>query len=356
MSTRLVSTGTIVKMYLSENGFSYLDLANASNVSLRTIIRIVNDERPLGVDAAIGLNKLIPEIKTDFLVSYDSRYQLQKQILQKSNSNININSVISKYQMKKLYPNISGDELKLFDKAKEIFGLENILDNFKVDTKDLLFCFSLAKGEKENNHLIWLKAAYFDCMEENGNNLLEFNRDKFSELFSSIKSKTFTKDIYSTLYNMKSFCKKTGINFYYRKSIPNARVKAVAVKDINGRIFIFVSDLFKCIENLWLAFIHECIHILNDDFKHINEIKNTGVELEINENFVDEESIAFFIGKDYKISDLESINSIDVLANNNNSPLNIVCEIARFKTHEYQKKELNKYINYYSLIDGAQQS
>lgn len=341
---RIVSTGKIIKMYLSENDLDASMLADASNVSLRTIIRILNDERPIGMDVAIGMNKLIPEISPDFLVSYDSKYQLQKRIIEKENGDINVSEVISHYHMKKLYKDLADDELALFEKAKAIFGIENIENRYKVNVDELSFCFSLANGEKDNNHLIWLKTAYEECVSER--ELLKFDEESFLSSFQTIKEKTFALDIKSALYNMNSFCKKSGINFYYRKSIPSARVKAVAVRDKKGFIYIFVSDLFKCVENLWLAFIHECIHIKNRDFDKVQRIKdNLGADL-IDENYVDEESIGFFIGDATSI-DYSSIDSLISLSNQTNSPLNIVVEIARYKTNNYSNQVFNKYIHYY---------
>ncbi len=47
----------------------------------------------------------------------------------------------------------------------------------------LSFCFSLAKGEQENRHLIWLKASYMECVVDNENELLEFNKESFDKYF-----------------------------------------------------------------------------------------------------------------------------------------------------------------------------
>ena len=147
---------------------------------------------------------------------------------------------------------------------------------------------------------------------------------------------------------MRFFCKKCGINFYYRKSIPSARVKAVAVKDKNGFVYIFVSDLFKCVENLWLAFIHECLHIKNDDFSKTDGIKDNIFEEDIDANYVNEGAIEFFIGSIYSIADFKDIDSIIGLSEKSNCPVSIAVEIARYKIKNYSNPDLNKYIHYYN--------
>lgn len=346
MGVRMVSTGTIIKMYLVENGISLAEVAEASNVSLRTVMRVINDETKLGIDVAIGINKLLPEIKSDFLLSYDSQYQLQKKYVEKDNYDVSIGKVISNYQMKKLYKDLANDEIALFEKAKQVFGLDNIINNNRVDTSELLYCFSLAKGER-NNHLLWLKAAYEDCRASKDFCDYVYDETAFRNNFASLKSKTFTNDYHTTLYNMKSFCKKSGINFYYRPSIPGARVKAVAVKDKEGRVYILISDLFKCVENLWLAFIHECEHLENKDFDKIGYIKKDLISDLIDENYIDDKAIEYFIGSDYSLTDFNDAQSVVALAEKNQSPASIVAEIARFKTKTYSDLSLNKYIHYY---------
>ena len=347
MAVKMVSTGNILKMYLEENGFCALQLSEASNVSLRTIIRVLNDERPLDVEIALGMNKLLPGIKPEFLVSYDSKYQLQKKLVEKENGNVNISKVNSLYHMKKLYPDLANDELAMFTRAKEVFGLENINNNYCVNIEQLTVCFSMARGKTDNNHLIWLKAAYEDFRLSDAE-LLSFDRDAFLELFKKIKCKTFTSDIKTAIFNMRFFCKKVGINFYYRKSIPNARIKAAAVKDKKGYVYIFVSDLFKCVENLWLAFIHECLHIRDDDFSKTEDIKNNIFEEDVDVNYIDEEAIKYFIGDNYDASLLKTINGVVELAEINASSLSIVVEIARYKNKNYSNPDFNRYIHYYS--------
>ena len=349
MAIKMVSTGKVLKMYLEENGLCAAQLAAISNVSLRTIIRVLNDERKLDPKIAIGMSKLLPGIKAEFLVSYDSKYQLKKSLVEKDSGDVSISKVNSFYHMKKLYPDLAGDELALFEKAKDIFGLENII-NYSINIDQLCVCFSKAKGKTDNNHLIWLKAAYEEYQSSNNEKVI-FNKGAFEECFNNIKTKTFTSDIKTTLFNMKFFCKKCGINFYYRKSIPSARVKAVAVKDKNGLIYIFVSDLFKCVENLWLAFIHECLHIKNNDFSKTDEIKDNIFEEDIDANYVNEEAIKFFIGNNYSIDDFKSIETIIGLSERSNCPVSIAVEIARYKIKNYSNQDLNKYIHYYSSID-----
>ena len=140
---------------------------------------------------------------------------------------------------------------------------------------------------------------------------------------------------------MSVFCKDCGINFYYRESIPKARVKAVSVKESDEHIYIIVSSLFKSIENLWLSFIHECIHIKNND---LEEKEPDDV---LNENSVNSESIEFFVGKMMNKQSIFDFNTIEAISRVTNTPISIVSEIARFLSKDYKDSEKNRLIHYF---------
>ena len=158
---------------------------------------------------------------------------------------------------------------------------------------------------------------------------------------------SYYRDIKSVLFNMKLICRKSGINFYFRPSIPNSRVKAVAVKDKDGFIYIFVSDLFKCVENIWISFVHEIMHIRNRDYEKTNLIKEE--DINENENYISGEAMIFFVGdvitqKELLSCNLETISSI---VEKTGAPSNIVAEIVRFLTGKYNENSVNKLIHYY---------
>jgi len=350
MITKLLSTGQIISAYLEANDLNIFDLAKASGVEAKTIYRLINDESKVSYKVVQGMNKLIPGISLDFLVSYDAKYQLQKhQFMEKKQIDDYI-KVIDFFKLRKLYRHYYHDNIKLIEIAHQVFGSEN-LKQLKIDDNVIFaHAYSRAKNPDNNASSLWLVAAYRECLILNdGKELLVFDFDAFKNEFKNIKQVCGTTDIKSTLFNIKMFCESCGINFLYRPSIPNSRVKAAAVKDKNGKVFIFMSDLFRCVENLWLSFVHECVHILKRDFCH-NSLSFYKEKTNY-ENFVDIEAMRYFFED---LSILETQSSFMVIsqyAKQKGIPIGITAEIYRYINQIYNDNDVNMYIHYYKSED-----
>lgn len=339
----MISTGRMIYEYLDANGFNISDLVEASGLSARTLYRVItSDDSKLPYKVAEGVNKLIPELDIAFLMKYDATYQIEKINAAKEAGVENINDVIREYKLDKLYRDET-DKIALFNKGIEVFGKDNILKNFYIDVSNLSFNFSLAKNNNERISLIWLKAAYEEC--KSSREPVVFNEQKFLRLFNEIKRFSGVNEINSALFNMRFLCQQCGINFYYRPSIPNSRVKAVALKDKQGFIYIFVSDLFKCVENLWLAFIHETIHIFRKDYDKVQSLKENDV-LET-ENYVDLEVIGYYVGIISLNKQECNLDTVFRISDESKTPANIVAEIVRYLTGVYTNNDVNKLVHYY---------
>lgn len=342
----MVSTGRIIAAYMEANNVTIFDLAESSGVEAKTVYRLLNDETKLSYKIAEGMHRLIPEISPEFLVSYDAKYQLQKEKLKTQYQIKNLTEIIDFYKLRKLYRSYCHDNIKLIDIASKIFGLENIKEKLLDSSMLSCYAFSKAKNSDNNASLLWLVAAYKECiLSSESAGLLKFDLAKFNEEFSNIKQLTGTTNIKTTLFNMKSFCDLSGINFYFRPSIPNSRVKAVAVKDKDGHVFILISDLFRCIENLWISFVHECLHIFNQDFASVNLLDDSSIANY--ENYIDDEAMRFFVG-DYFYSN-KPMNPSEIVrfAKQKGIPIGIASEIYRYKTKTYNDTGVNVYIHYY---------
>ena len=261
---QIVSSAKMIASYLEANNFTIIDLAKASNVSPRTIARLLNDECKLPYEVAVGLNKLIPEISVEYLILYDSKYQFQKKNLASNSEIKNIREVIDFFRLKQLFPEDRRNSSVLVEKGLRLFG-EECLKNMSFEYSSLPALYSKANGSISNDSAAWTIFAYNRCIEENENHILNFNESTFLQEFDSLRILTATTSIDGAFANIKSFCAKCGINFYVCNSIPNARIKGVSVRDSDGRVFILLSNLFKCVETLMIAFVHECFHIRNHD-------------------------------------------------------------------------------------------
>ena len=341
------STGEVIKQYLEANDFSLADLANASNVSLKTIYRIISDESKLPYEVAYGLNKLIPEITVEFISGYDAKYQMDKaQFLASNNLTLSsCNNLVSRFHLKKLYPNWLGDNISLVKQGMTIFGKENFLNGiFEVDQLSNV-AFSKANCANEETTRAWLYTTYYECNDKT--QPLEFNQIEFENEFKNLIKICGITNFETTIKAISQFCKKCGINFYFRKSIPNARVKAVTIKDKHNKIYIFMSDLFKCVENLWLAFIHECIHIHKGDLNTKDETINNSNK--IDERYVDQMVAEYLLGEQYfEIFNNPDINKLADISNKKKVPLGLIVEIYRFQVNDYTNQLFNQYLHFFT--------
>jgi len=340
----LLDTGKIIETYLEENNITIDQLKDVCGVSSRTIIRVLKGESKLSYEIAKGINTLIPEISIEFLITYDAKYQLQKKQYEEENNVDNIDFLIDKFQLKYLYPNLKSNKKDLFEKGIKIFGLENMKKEYIDNVNILKTCFfSETKNGISFNKDLWIRAAY--CEYKENENILDFNDNDVATIVESIKKFCGTIDRDITLYNMKKISNQHGINFYYRDSIPNSKIKAVTVMDNDNKIYIFASNLYKCIENLWISFMHEIIHINKKDY--INSVLMLDDYKAKNENFVSEEAAKAFIGDEYLKIDNCDIDTVFSISKKCNIPPGIVAEITRYKTKNYSNREVNSLVHYY---------
>lgn len=345
----MISTGRVIVNYLENNGFKLSDLSQAAHVSDRTVFRMLSSgETPLSFEVASAVHSLIPEIETSFLMKYDAEYQTRLKEAAAELGVKDVNLVLKEYKAEKLYKFERFDKLSLIKKIVSVFGEENIRQG-RIDTNGLSLNYSKANNADDNSTLLWVKAAYEECKASNSDSLLAFDEDGVKKAFELLKGASDVTSLESTVFNMKTIAEMCGINLYYRPSIPNSRVKAVIVKDHEEYVYILMSDLFKCIENLWLTFVHEIMHAEEKDFD-LPE-KRTEIEISDNENYIEEETIRFFVGESINKYNECNVQNLFDLVEETGCPTGIAAELLRFKTNKYNNIDVNKFVHYYKQDD-----
>ena len=286
----IVSTGKLLKTYMISNGITIAALARESGVSPKTIYLVLSDEGKLNARIASAVEKLIPGLSALFLVKYDAQYQLEKKQFMLENGISNPESTLKTFGIKDIVDE-TDDQVEMVKIAFAIFGKDNVMKK-QFDLSDLSPSFSLAKNEQYESVVKWVRLAYYEYSNSQNNDLLVFDETEFDRLFPILKQLCKTDSFSLSISNMKRFCAASGINFYFKKSLRNSRVKGVVLKNKEGKLFVFVSDLFKRLDLLWLAFIHEMIHIKNGDYNVVN------LNREENEINVNKEVFDYFNGED----------------------------------------------------------
>lgn len=337
---RIIDTGTVIKSYLDENEITITQLSDASDVSIKTIYRVLNNQSKLTYKVASGINKLIPEISIDFLMSYDAKYQVQIKNYEKETGIRNFDKLIDKFQLKRLFPEISNDKNALLEKGNKYFNFSSLEIENQLEG---IVNYDIANNAKEFEKNIWLIAAYKDyCLN---NEILNFDELKFKELLKNIIDYCGTTNKEMTIFNMKELCSMCGINFVYRNSIRNSRIKAAVIKDKQDKIYLFLSDLFRCVEGSWVSFIHELIHIKNRDYeKNSLLIEENRKD---NEEFIENETFQFFISRNYIDGKEYNIKEITDLAYDNKIPIGIAAYLIRNRNGIYNDASINGMIHYY---------
>lgn len=78
MVITILSTGDMVRAYLSSNGLTVSDLIRENGLSRETVNFFMEDKIKMPSSVAIGMHSLLPDISEEFLIGYDAKYQLQK--------------------------------------------------------------------------------------------------------------------------------------------------------------------------------------------------------------------------------------------------------------------------------------
>ena len=282
-------------------------------------------------------------------MKYDAEYNAYVSEFASQNHIKNSKELITYFSLDKLYPEYRSSDIDLCKIGMSIFGNENFI-NKRIDLSEVQeYAFAQASNSNKLVANAWIKNAIFKIKEmDPGWSSKTLNLNALNEVLDNINIYTSTTTIEETKAAFELIANKIGINYYFCASIPNSRVKGVSLKTKEGPIFVLISDLFHCIENLWLTFIHELIHIKNNDFYNSlsmgignvesieKKVENDVIEL-LTQNFqlnLD----SSLIENAYNLSDISLI------------PVGIAGEIIRSITGVYNDRDLNSLIHIFKTI------
>lgn len=343
MSIEIIKTSEMVKMYFEENNITITDLINKGHVSKSTAYRFFSGETDLTFKLAQAINKVLPELTIEFLMSYDCKYKCYINQFSQNNDIKNTKESIDYFYLRELYPDLKKDETKLCEKGFEIYGKDNFIHKKFDDNLIKYSLFSKANNAVYRATYSWVHATLYEALARK-KEVRNLDINKLNNLMNNIRYFCGTTSIVSTIDLMEEMCLDIGVNFCYRASLPNARVKGVTVLK-NDEIFILMSDLFRCVENLWLTFIHELIHIRNNDLNKIEDFdENSKIEYEKN---INEDVIKFLINNKFTADNELSLNEVINVANLTGVPINICAEICRFIKNKYDDTQVNQLIHNY---------
>lgn len=255
----VVSPGTILKEYMDARNITQKDLAKITESSERHISNLVNGKIKLTEEFAIKLEQVFKDIKAEFWMDIETAYRLH--LLRNDDKEIlRLRTIAEDFQFKHVF---KGMKMSLKEQAIKMLDILGVNSFDEVDNllKELSFSF-MEDGGDEKAMLLWLKLCESEIEIQNDvDNIPSFSIEELERNLEVFRELMYTQDFNLAIDNLRRFSNELGMIFVFHESIPNAKIRG-AVRIINDRPVIYVSDRYKRLDTLYFAFIHEIGHII----------------------------------------------------------------------------------------------
>jgi HTH-type transcriptional regulator/antitoxin HigA len=262
--------------FLDETGMSQAELARRTGFSVKHVNQICQGMASVTADAAIRLER-ITNIRASTWLALESSYQIfsSKQ------------SETEKFQgdlaWLKVFPVA---ELKargwIHEGLQGVPLLRAVLNFFQVATPDAWdqvwatpTAYRVAKKyEPEYGALSsWIRIGEIYSAREK---LPVFDRDKFKDQLSEIRSLTNVTDPSLWLPRLRSMCFSCGVSLVIEKEIPGARINGIVRWLPTGNPLIQLSLRHSWADIFWFTLFHEVGHLLFHDRKRLTLVDGVG--------------------------------------------------------------------------------
>ena len=258
----VVSTGKILKEYLSEYGINQKELSARTGMSEKHISNVLNGNCRLTEEFALKLEKVLVGISASYWLNYETKYReyLARQEEFIKIKQWNLKEIEKKFKFKEVF---KGLNLSLTEQAIEMLRLLKISDfaNFEATYKNLVVDFMEDGGDKEAI-AVWLNLCETEIEIQNDNiDDIVYNEQNFKKSLSKYKILSTNDNIELSLQSCRKLCNRLGIYLVICEAVTNSKVRG-ALSTYNDHPVIYLSGRFKTHDHIWFAFIHEIAHLL----------------------------------------------------------------------------------------------
>ena len=255
----VVSPGAIMKEYMDARNITQKELAKITKSSERHVSNLINGKIKLTEEFAIKLEHVFEEIKAEFWMDLETAYRLH--LLRNDDKEIlRLRQIAVDFQFKHIFKGMKIPLKEQAIKMLDILGIESF-DHVDNKLKELSFSF-MEDGGDEKSMLLWLKLCESEIEIQNDvDSLPNFSIKELKANYKTFKELMYTQDFNLAIDNLRRFSNELGMIFVFHESIPNAKIRG-AVRIIDDRPVIYVSDRYKRLDTLYFAFIHEIEHII----------------------------------------------------------------------------------------------
>ncbi|MBK5201272.1 MAG: ImmA/IrrE family metallo-endopeptidase [Spirochaetaceae bacterium] len=271
----LVPTGNIIKDYLEENNITQKELSISIGMSEKHISNVLKGKSRVTEEFALKIEKVMPSIKADYWINYESKFQLdlmrQKELY--SLENLNLKEISHQFHFSEIF---KGLKLSLSEQAVEMLKILKIsnFDLFENKYGNICVDFMEDGGEKEAI-AIWLNL----CREEIEIQNNDLNQVRYNKIFLINSIKNFKllalndTDSEKSLLSCRKLFNELGVYFVVYEANRNCKVRG-ALTSYKNKPTIYISRRGKRHSYIWFAIFHEIGHlILHYDKNNKKDIK-----------------------------------------------------------------------------------
>ena len=256
--------GYYIKEIIEESGITQEDYAKRLGTTPKNLSILIRGGQSLSIDMAIKLSRLLGtsvQYWMNLQIQYDtliSEFKQQEELEEER-------KILKNIDYKYFIENFSLPDLprKINEQVEALRKFLNVSTLTTLKQKDMLSSFRTSNNINENNII---KANTMVTIATNKALQIQapaYNKNKFIESIEYILTKTNEYNhFYSLIYD--SFI-EAGVIFVLMPNMKGSKINGVT-KKVGKNILLMISDKDKSLDVLWFTLLHECYHILKNDF------------------------------------------------------------------------------------------
>lgn len=258
-----IGPGDILKRNLDSLGWNQEDLAQITELSIKTISKIINNKQGITIETAKLLSKALGT-SPEYWLNLDNNYRLR--ISADENDDSNKNPTLIKAEIRKYMPvpeiqkkgwstvdSSAGGYQKTF---KDVWHLDSFTKNVYEEKKD--FCARRSKEDETYTRyysITWLQIA------ENFAKTIKVSRYKPEELkrlSGHITEYTKTDEGIIRIINHLS---DMGVKFFVQSHLSKTYLDGACFMDSSNPVIVYTARHNRA-DNFWFTLTHEIAHVL----------------------------------------------------------------------------------------------
>lgn len=259
----LIPTGNIIKDYLEEFNINQKQLSVSTGLSEKHISNVLKGKSRVTEEFALKIEKVMPSVKADYWMNYESKYQLDllRQKERYSLENQNLNELSKRFRFREIFKDL---KLRQSEQAIEMLKILKISSFDLFENKYSKLCVDFMEdGGKKEAIAIWLNLCENEIDIQNDElDEVKYNKDKLLKNINKFKILALNyADSEKSLDNCRALFNSLGIYFVVYEANINCKVRG-ALLSYRGKPTIYISRKDKRHSYIWFAIFHEIAHLI----------------------------------------------------------------------------------------------